>query len=83
MVVMTGTQRDIIIGTILGDSYVNRSQSGKTHIQIKQADRYKEYVFWLYHSLRDLFPVSTYLIVLSTNYPIYLAPQRLNLVQVG
>ncbi len=55
---MTETQRNIIIGTILGDSYVNRSQSGKTHIQIKQADRYKEYVFWLYHSLKKLFPVS-------------------------
>ena len=52
---MTRIQEDIIIGTILGDSYICRSQSGKTSIQIKQADRYKEYVFWLHRQLKDLF----------------------------
>ncbi len=55
---MNKTQKDIIIGTVLGDSYINRSSSGRTHIQIKQSDRYKEYVFWLYQQLKSLFPVS-------------------------
>ena len=55
---MTVTQQDIIVGTILGDSYIQLSQSGKTHLQIKHADRYKEYVFWLYEKLKDLFPTS-------------------------
>ena len=55
---MTVTQKDIIVGTILGDSYIQLSQSGKTHLQIKHADRYKEYVFWLYEKLKDLFPTS-------------------------
>lgn len=56
---MTTKQRDIIIGTILGDSYIKLSESGKTKIQIKQANKNKEYVFWLYKNLKDLFPVST------------------------
>ena len=56
--IMTQAQKDTIIGTVLGDSYIALSRSGKTHIQIKQADRYKEYVFWLYKNLKDLFPVS-------------------------
>ena len=56
---MTKAQKDIVIGTILGDSYIAVSISGKTHIEIKQADRYKEYVFWLYDNLKYLFPVST------------------------
>lgn len=55
---MKATQEGIIIGTILGDSYIQLSQSGKTHLQIKHADRYKEYVFWLYEKLKDLFPTS-------------------------
>ena len=55
---MTERQRDIIIGTVLGDSYIPFSKSGKTHIEIKQADKYKEYVFWLHDNLKDLFPKS-------------------------
>ena len=55
---MTKEQKAIIIGTVLGDSYIALSKSGKTHIEIKQADRYKEYVFWLYNNLKYLFPVS-------------------------
>ena len=55
---MTTRQSGIIIGTILGDSYIELSGSGKTKIQIKQANKHKEYVFWLYKNLKDLFPIS-------------------------
>lgn len=55
---MTKTQKDIIVGTILGDSYIQLSPSGRTHLQIKHADRYKEYVFWMHNNLKDLFPTS-------------------------
>lgn len=52
---MTELQKNIIIGTVLGDSYIHCSEAGTTSLSIKQADRYKEYVFWLYESLEDLF----------------------------
>ena len=54
---MTEHQKDIIIGTLLGDSYIHCSDAGTTSLSIKQADRYKEYVFWLHESLRDLFHI--------------------------
>ena len=52
---MNKRQKDIIIGTVLGDSYIHYSKAGTTSLSIKQADRYKEYVFWLYNNLKDLF----------------------------
>ncbi|TSC91397.1 MAG: homing endonuclease [Parcubacteria group bacterium Licking1014_17] len=52
---MTEYQKSIIIGTLLGDSYIHYSKAGTTSLSIKQANRYKEYVFWLYQNLYDLF----------------------------
>ena len=48
-------QRAIIIGTLLGDSYLHFSDAGTTSLCVKQADRYKEYVFWMYKNLKHLF----------------------------
>lgn len=45
---MTKTQRKIIIGTILGDGWID----GKS-LRIKQSNRYKEYVFWLYSNFKE------------------------------
>jgi len=52
---MDKRQNDIIIGTLLGDSYIHLSLAGTTSLSIKQADRYKEYVFWLFDNLKELF----------------------------
>jgi|SRR3989344_3009954 len=52
---MTDEQLSIIIGTVLGDSYIHCSKAGTTSLSIKQADRYREYVFWLADHLGSLF----------------------------
>ena len=50
---LTKLQRDIVIGTILGDGcIVLRYVNGI--LKIKQSERYKEYVLWLYGNLKDL-----------------------------
>lgn len=54
---MNKRQKDILIGTILGDSYIHCSQAGTTSLNIKQAERYKEYVFWLYKNLKEIFHI--------------------------
>ena len=54
---MTELQKSIVIGTLLGDSYLHLSKAGTTSLSIKQANRYKEYVFWLHKSLKDLFNI--------------------------
>lgn len=46
---MTKTQDAIIIGTLLGDSWID----GKS-LRIKQADRYRDYVFWLHSKFRSV-----------------------------
>lgn len=52
---MNELQKSIIIGTILGDSYVHFSKAGTTSLSIKQADQYREYVFWLCENLKFMF----------------------------
>lgn len=47
-------QRQIIVGTILGDGCLEFDGFHGTRLQIKQAERYKEYVFWLYGKLKNL-----------------------------
>lgn len=48
------TQKEIIIGNILGDGCLEFNGFRGTRLQIKQSLRYKEYVFWLYDQLKDL-----------------------------
>jgi len=50
---LTQRQKDIIVGTILGDGYLE--VQGKTaRLQLKQSEKKKEYVFWLYQELQNL-----------------------------
>ncbi len=51
---MTNTQKNIVIGTVLGDSYLALAKSGNTHLQIKQSNEHKDYVFWFYEKLKSL-----------------------------
>lgn len=46
---MTKKQREIIVGTILGDGWID----GKC-LRMKQSDKYKDYIFWLYSNLENL-----------------------------
>lgn len=47
-------QREIIIGTILGDWSLEFNGYIGTRLQIKQSLKYKDYVFWLFRKLRNL-----------------------------
>ena len=47
-------QKEIIIGTILGDGSLEFNGFQGTRLQIKQSLRYKDYVFWLYDQLKNL-----------------------------
>jgi hypothetical protein len=51
---LTSQQREIIVGTILGDGSLEFGGYQGTRLQIKQKDSYKEYVFWLYEKLKNL-----------------------------
>ena len=46
---MTERQHQIALGALLGDAWID-----KDRLRLKQCDRYKEYVFWLYEELQDL-----------------------------
>lgn len=47
-------QREIIIGNILGDGSLEFGGFHGTRLQIKQKEKQKEYVFWLYKHLKNL-----------------------------
>jgi hypothetical protein len=47
-------QRRIILGNILGDGSLEFDGFYGTRLQIKQSEKYKEYVFWLYGELKNL-----------------------------
>jgi len=50
---LTKLQRDIIVGTVLGDGNLEYTQWG-SRLQIKQAECHKEYVFWINAHLRSI-----------------------------
>jgi len=51
---LTKLQREIIIGNILGDGCIEFNGFHGSRLQIKQAERYKEYVLWLYRKFENL-----------------------------
>lgn len=53
-VLITQRQKDIIIGSILGDGHLDKSPESETRLQLKQSSEKKEYIFWLYEELRGL-----------------------------
>ena len=50
---LTQKQQDIIVGTLLGDGYLS-SNTKNSHLELKQSDEKKEYVFWLQKGLKNL-----------------------------
>lgn len=51
---LTKRQKEIIVGTLLGDGYLEHDGFKASRLQIKQCERKKDYVFWLYKELEDL-----------------------------
>lgn len=47
-------QREIIIGTLLGDGHLESDGFKASRLQIKQCEFKKEYVFWLYEEFKNL-----------------------------
>jgi hypothetical protein len=50
---LTKLQEDIITGTVLGDGNIEYTKWG-SRLQIKQADRYGEYVSWMHSKLESI-----------------------------
>ena len=50
---LSQTQERIVAGLLLGDGYLEFDKFKASRLQIKQAERKKEYVFWLYSHLVD------------------------------
>lgn len=51
---LTQRQEEIVIGTLLGDGYLEFDGFKAGRLQIKQCEFKKEYVFWLYEELKNL-----------------------------
>jgi len=47
-------QKDIIVGTLLGDGSLEHDKFKASRLQIKQSENKKEYVVWLYENLANL-----------------------------
>lgn len=47
-------QKSIIVGSILGDGYLEYGGFHGTRLQIKQKEDRREYIFWLYKELHNL-----------------------------
>ena len=47
-------QEEVIVGVVLGDGSLEFDGFHGTRLQIKQSERYKDYVFWLYNRLKNL-----------------------------
>lgn len=51
---LTEKQRAIIIGNVLGDGYLEFNGFRGTRLQMKQAERSKEYIWWLFNEFKDI-----------------------------
>lgn len=49
-------QKQIIIGTILGDGYIHQDRYGGCRLEIKHKNKHKNYVFWIYKRLKNICP---------------------------
>jgi len=51
---LTKRQKEIIIGNILGDGYLEFNGFKGTRLQVKQSSKSRDYIFWLYQELKNL-----------------------------
>lgn len=52
---LTKRQREIIVGTLLGDGHLETQTAGRTYrLRIMHAASQREYIEWLYHEFRNI-----------------------------
>ena len=44
----------IIIGSLLGDGYLDKNRYGSTALEIKQKASHRDYIFWLHQELKNI-----------------------------
>lgn len=49
---MTKHQKQIIIGSVLGDAYIQKTGAQNARIRFEHSDKQKEYIFWKYEKLK-------------------------------
>ncbi len=49
------TQRDILIGTVLGDAYLQKTGEKNARLRLEHGAKQKEYLFWKVNNLRQFF----------------------------
>lgn len=53
---LTRRQQNILVGSILGDGGIYTRMQGMPYYYVKQQERNKDYIFWLYQELNNLCP---------------------------
>lgn len=51
---ITKRQKEIIIGTILGDGYLQKTGKKNARLKLEHSEKQKEYIFWKYEELKNL-----------------------------
>ncbi len=51
---VTKRQREILIGAILGDGYLQRTGKGNARLKLEHSERQKDYLWWKYEELKNL-----------------------------
>ncbi len=51
---ITDRQKHIVIGSVLGDGYLDFNGCRGTRLQVKQSEKRKEYIEWLHKELENL-----------------------------
>jgi hypothetical protein len=47
-------QREILIGTILGDGYLQKTGKRNARLKLEHSEKQKDYIFWKYEELKNL-----------------------------
>jgi hypothetical protein len=51
---ITKRQREIIIGTILGDGYLQKTGKKNARLKLEHSEKQRDYIFWKYQELKNL-----------------------------
>jgi len=51
---VTKRQREIIIGTILGDGYLQKTGKRNARLKLEHSERQRDYIWWKYEQLKNL-----------------------------
>jgi Ni,Fe-hydrogenase I cytochrome b subunit len=51
---VTKRQKEILIGTILGDGYLQKTGKRNARLKLEHSERQRDYLWWKYEQLRNL-----------------------------